>query len=101
MRSFNVQISDGGKFGIEENFSLFASDIVEASIKSYDLLNNLHEAIRKEALEAEDFPLDPEIIRICYISDEGELTGGEVSSNNTWAEEFTDGMLMRIKKFLC
>ena len=42
-----------------------------------------------------------EVIRIAYISDEGELTGGEVATNNTWAQDFADQMLTRIRKYLC
>jgi len=101
MRSFNVRFSDGGTFGIDEDFSVFASDIIEAAIKSHDLLGTLHESIRKAAEEDDEFPLDPEVIRIAYISDEGELTGGEVATNNTWAQDFADQMLQRIRKYLC
>ncbi len=101
MRSFNVRFSDGGTFGIDEDFSVFASDIIEAAIKSHDLLNTVHEGIRKEAAEDDEFPLDPEIVRIAYISDEGELVGGEVATNNTWTQEFADQMVARIKKYLC
>jgi len=97
MRSFNVQFSDGGTFGVDEDFSIFASDIIEAAIKSHDLLSIVHENIRK----LDDCPLDPEIVRIAYISDEGELTGGETLPNQTWAQEFADQMVLRIKKYLC
>jgi|SRR5208337_1169210 len=101
MRSFAIKIDDGGMFGIDETFSLFASDIVEAAIKSYDILNALRENIRKTANEDAEFNLDPEIVRICYISDEGELTGGEVAPSDNWAQEFADQMAVRIKKYLC
>jgi hypothetical protein len=101
MRSFKVQLSDGGLFGIEQDFSLFASDIVEAAIKAYDLLNCLHESIRQAAKDDEEFALDPENIRIVFLSDEGELTGGEVNSNNTWAQDFANQMMLDIKKYLC
>jgi hypothetical protein len=96
MRSFSVKIDDGGAFGIEETFSLFASDIVEAAIKALDILNALHENIRKT-----EFELEPEILRIAYISDEGVLTGGETAPSDTWVQEFADQMMARIKKFLC
>lgn len=101
MRSFAIKITDGGAFGIDETFSLFASDIVEAAIKSFDILNALHENVRKAAQEDAEFPLDPEIVRIGYISDEGELTGGEVAPSDNWAQEFADQMTIRIKKYLC
>ena|SRR5271166_6555182 len=101
MRSFQVRFSDGGAFGIDEDFSVFASDIIEAAIKSHDLLASLHEAIRKTAAADDEFPLDPEIIRIAYISDEGVLVGGETAPNNTWTEDFADQMVARIKKYLC
>lgn len=101
MHSFGVKITDGGMYGIDETFSVFASDIVEAAIKSYDLLNTLQENIRKAADEDEDFQRLDGIIRISYISDEGELTGGEVAPSDTWVREFADQMTARIKKFLC
>jgi hypothetical protein len=101
MRSFAIKIDDGGAFGIDETFSLFASDIVEAAIKSFDILNALHENIRKAALENDEFPLEPEIVRIAYISDEGVLTGGEVAPSDSWAQEFADQMTVRIQKYLC
>ncbi len=101
MRSFAIKIDDGGMFGIDETFSLFASDIVEAAIKSYDLLNTLRENLRKTAIKSDEFQLDPDIIRISYISDEGELTGGEVAPSDTWTRDFADQMAQRIKKFLC
>src|SRR5271154_7200136 len=101
MRSFQIRFSDGGAFGIDEDFSVFASDIIEAAIKSQDLLNTVQESIRKAALEDDEFPLDPEIIRIAYISDEGVLVGGEVNTNNTWTQDFADQMVTRIKKYLC
>jgi hypothetical protein len=101
MRSFAVKIDDAGAFGIDETFSLFASDIVEAAIKAFDILNALHENIRKAAQGDDDFPLEPEVVRIAYISDEGELTGGEVAPSDTWAQEFADQMTIRIKKYLC
>lgn len=101
MRSFNVRFSDGGTFGIDEDFSMFASDIIEAAIKSHDLLNTVHESIRKAAAENDEFPLDPEIVRIAYISDEGELVGGEVNTTDTWIQQFADQIVERIKKLLC
>ncbi len=100
MRSFKIGINDNNELGIEQDFCLFASDIVEAAIKSFDLLNTLQEALRKVASEDSEFKLDPETIRIAYISDEGFLTGGEVTPSNTWAEEFADQMVLRIKKYL-
>jgi hypothetical protein len=96
MRSFAIKIDDGGAFGIDEIFSLFASDIVEAAIKALDILNALHENIRKA-----EFELEPEILRIAYISDEGVLTGGEAIPSDNWAQEFADQMTIRIKKYLC
>jgi hypothetical protein len=96
MHSFAVKIDDAGAFGIDETFSLFASDIVEAAIKALDILNALHENIRKA-----EFELEPEILRIAYISDEGVLTGGEAIPSDNWAQEFADQMTIRIKKYLC
>jgi|SRR5208282_1250918 len=101
MRSFKVEINDGGMFGIEHDFSLFASDIVEAAIKAHDLLGTLHEEIRKAHEGDSEFDLDPDIIRIAFISDEGELTGGIVAPSNEWVQEFADQMMDKIKKFLC
>lgn len=101
MRSFAIKIDDGGAFGIDETFSLFASDIVEAAIKAFDILNALHENIRKAAQGNSEFPLEPEIVRIAYISDEGVLTGGEVAPSDNWAQEFADQMTVRIQKYLC
>jgi len=40
MHSFAVKIDDAGAFGIDETFSLFASDIVEAAIKALDIPNS-------------------------------------------------------------
>jgi hypothetical protein len=101
MHSFAVKIDDAGAFGIDETFSLFASDIVEAAIKALDILNALHENIRKAAQEDSDFPLEPEIVKIAYISDEGVLTGGETIPGDNWAQDFADAMTVQIKKYLC
>ncbi len=100
MRSFKIGINDNNELGIEQDFCLFAGDIVEAAIKASDLLGTLQEALRKVKDEDDEFNLDPDTIRIAYISDEGLLTGGEVQPTNTWAEEFADQMVLRIKKYL-
>jgi|SRR5208282_4643149 len=101
MRSFAIKIDDGGAFGIDETFSLFASDIVEAAIKSFDILNALHENIRKTASVDDEFPLDPDIIRIAYISDEPNCRWGWPHRPSTHPQEFADQMTVRIKKYLC
>jgi len=102
MRSFKIGISDGGDLGIEQDFCIFASDIVEAAIKAFDFINTIQEAIRSLAAEGdENFKrLDPENVRVNFISDEGELTGGSVQPTENWAEDFADKMVLRIKKFL-
>ncbi len=100
MRSFKVGIDDSNEFGIDQNFCIFATDIVEAAIKSFELLNTVQEALRKVSSEDDTFHLNPESLRISYISDEGFLTGGEVTPNNSWTEEFADQMVLRIKKYL-
>lgn len=100
MRSFKIGISDGGDLGVEQDFCLFASDIVEAAIKAFDFINTIQESLRKVAAKDEDFRLDPENVRIAFITDEGELTGGDVQPTENWAEDFADKMVLRIKKYL-